>query len=576
MFVDDVILLIPCPPTATATATATATPCTSNALDNGDFETGAFAPWIVLGPNPAPFIASSGSGYPVHSGAYSAHVGSLPGGETPGDSSFYRQITVPPGGGTLSYWWYGRTVDSISFDWQDVYVTDATGTTPLATIMHVAQTTSGWVNVTYNMAGFAGQTVGIKFLVHGDNAGDPTDMFVDDVILLIPCPPTATATATATATPCASNVLDNGDFETGSFAPWVVQSSNPPPFVASTGSGYPVHSGTHSAHLGSLPGGETPGDSAIYETITVPPGGGTLSFWWYGRTVDSISFDWQDAYVTNSSGTPLATIMHVAQTTGGWVNVTYNMAGFAGQTVGIKFLVHGDNAGDPTDMFVDDVTLLVPCSSIATATTTTTATATSTSTLIPATNTPTASATNTLVPATNTSTATPTNPPTTTPTSTLVPATSTPTPSATNVPTNTATPTNTPTVTPTPTPITYGCSPGYWQNHTRNWPAPYTRNTKLNTVFTLPSCGGINSLGNDTFLTALGYSGGPTLKDAAKILLRQGVAALLNAASGIGYPLNQAQIISEVNTALNSCNRQTILDEAKRLDQFNNYTCPLN
>jgi hypothetical protein len=98
----------------------------------------------------------------------------------------------------------------------------------------------------------------------------------------------------------------------------------------------------------------------------------------------------------------------------------------------------------------------------------------------------------------------------------------------------------------------------------------------LGTVFTLPSCGGINSLGSATFMTALGYSGGSTLKDAAKLLMRQAVTAVLNAASGIGYPLNQAQIIAEVKAALSSCNRQTILNEANRLERFNNSTCPLH
>ena len=41
---------------------------------------------------------------------------------------------------------------------------------------------------------------------------------------------------------------------------------------------------------------------------------------------------------------------------------TFNMAPYAGQTVRIKFLGHGDNAGDPTDMFVDDVQLIGTCS----------------------------------------------------------------------------------------------------------------------------------------------------------------------------------------------------------------------
>ena len=110
------------------------------------------------------------------------------------------------------------------------------------------------------------------------------------------------------------NLIVNGGFETGAFAAWTVDASAPAPFVAASGSGYPVHTGSFSAHVGSLPGGETPGDSAIYQTIIVPAGGGTLSYWYWPRTIDSITFDWQDAYVTDTSGTVLATIMHPATT----------------------------------------------------------------------------------------------------------------------------------------------------------------------------------------------------------------------------------------------------------------------
>jgi hypothetical protein len=153
--------------------------------------------------------------------------------------------------------------------------------------------------------------------------------------------------------------------------------------------------------------------------------------------------------------------------------------------------------------------------------------------------------------------------------------TSTNTPAVTNTPTSTNTPTNTPTATMTPTPGTNGCRPGYWKDHQNNWPAPYTPSTTLGSVFTLPACGGINTLAGDTFSQALDYGGGPTIKDAAQQLLRQAVAALLNAASGIGYPLHQAQIINEVNTALASCNRDTIQAEAQRLEDFNRSHCPL-
>src|SRR5205809_1007548 len=84
--------------------------------------------------------------------------------------------------------------------------------------------------------------------------------------------PTPTPAATATATPSSTptcipgDVIVNGDFETGSLPPWVVDNSNPAPFVAGSPT-YPVHSGIFSGHVGSLPGGETQGDSSFYQTI---------------------------------------------------------------------------------------------------------------------------------------------------------------------------------------------------------------------------------------------------------------------------------------------------------------------
>ncbi|PYL61428.1 MAG: hypothetical protein DMF24_07225, partial [Verrucomicrobia bacterium] len=61
-------------PTATPTAspsptgTSTPTPCVSGIIVNGGFEAGAFPPWAVDNSSPAPFVASAGIGYPVHSG----------------------------------------------------------------------------------------------------------------------------------------------------------------------------------------------------------------------------------------------------------------------------------------------------------------------------------------------------------------------------------------------------------------------------------------------------------------------------------------------------------------------------
>ena len=78
-------------------------PAPPAAIVNGGFETGTLAPWIVLGTNPAPVVSNA----LPHSGTYAALLGTLTGPEPNGDGSIYQTITVPAGGGTLSYWWNG-------------------------------------------------------------------------------------------------------------------------------------------------------------------------------------------------------------------------------------------------------------------------------------------------------------------------------------------------------------------------------------------------------------------------------------------------------------------------------------
>src|SRR4029079_2513120 len=94
-------------PTSTVAASATntvvvATPsataaCSSNAIQNGGFETGTLAPWVVLGTNPAPVVSNAAA----HTGTFSALLGTLSGAEPTGDGSIYQTITVPASGGTL-------------------------------------------------------------------------------------------------------------------------------------------------------------------------------------------------------------------------------------------------------------------------------------------------------------------------------------------------------------------------------------------------------------------------------------------------------------------------------------------
>lgn len=120
---------------------------------------------------------------------------------------------------------------------------------------------------------------------------------------------------------------------------------------------------------------------------------------------------------------------------------------------------------------------------------------------------------------------------------------------------------------PPPPPGQFGCTPGYWKNH--KW---WATNTLINSVFSNTT---LYVPANDTVLKALAYKGGPGNLGAAYILLRASAAAWLNSVY-LNYPLSTAQLQNEVNAALASQDRATMLLEATKLDIYNNLGCPLN
>ena len=121
-----------------------------------------------------------------------------------------------------------------------------------------------------------------------------------------------------------------------------------------------------------------------------------------------------------------------------------------------------------------------------------------------------------------------------------------------------------------------GCTPGYWKNHASSWTGTgYSPGQTVGSVFSGASA--FPSLASSTLLQALQGGGGPGTAGAAEILLRAAVAALLNAShAGVDYPRTAASIIADVNAALASNNRSTMLTLAAGLDADNNLGCPLN
>ncbi|HEX2223022.1 MAG TPA: hypothetical protein VHN15_02325 [Thermoanaerobaculia bacterium] len=120
-----------------------------------------------------------------------------------------------------------------------------------------------------------------------------------------------------------------------------------------------------------------------------------------------------------------------------------------------------------------------------------------------------------------------------------------------------------------------GCTPGYWKNHTRSWPVGLSPSQTTGSVFSGASA--FPSLASQSLLQSLQGGGGSGTLGAAKILLRAAVAALLNAShANVDYPRRTSDIVADVNAALSSNNRNTMLELAGQLDGDNNLGCPLN
>jgi hypothetical protein len=184
-----------------------------------------------------------------------------------------------------------------------------------------------------------------------------------------------TASPTPTPTPplCATSLIHNSGFETGNFSDWVIDSTSPSPIV--------TNAIAHSGHFSAFMGGNPPGlqfcgfgaailcDSSCYAEFGPVPAGAILSFWhWNCNSAFSIDQAWQDAYITDASGSILETIYHDLSDSGCWQNQEVDLSPWVGQTIRVKFLVHQDGFGDLTSMAVDDVHVLVPGPCVATPT----------------------------------------------------------------------------------------------------------------------------------------------------------------------------------------------------------------
>jgi len=115
-----------------------------------------------------------------------------------------------------------------------------------------------------------------------------------------------------------------------------------------------------------------------------------------------------------------------------------------------------------------------------------------------------------------------------------------------------------------------GCTPGFWKNCTGQW--PISTSTMLGSVYNISSCVSACGYGNISLMQALSLKGGSGVCGASQILLRAAASAYLNSLK-LTYPIKTADLVSQVNAALASCDRNTMLTLAGTLDADNNLGC---
>src|SRR6202000_2610068 len=117
------------------------------------------------------------------------------------------------------------------------------------------------------------------------------------------------------------------------------------------------HTGTYSALIGLTTKPEVNGTKALCQTVTVPAAA-TLTFWVYEGTNDTITYVDEEADVLSTSGSKLTQLYSEAKSTGGWVEKTFSLSAYAGQTVQLYFGVKGNGyAKDYVYEYLDDVSV---------------------------------------------------------------------------------------------------------------------------------------------------------------------------------------------------------------------------
>jgi hypothetical protein len=149
----------------------------------------------------------------------------------------------------------------------------------------------------------------------------------------------------------AKQLLGNPGFETGGAAPWSATAG-----VIDSSTSEPAHSGSWKAWLDGY--GTTHTDT-LSQSVTIPTGCTTytFSFWLHIDTSETTTTTAYDKLTVAVGSTTLATYSNLNKNTG-YVQKSFNLAAYAGQTVTLKFTGSEDSSLQ-TSFVIDDTAVNV-------------------------------------------------------------------------------------------------------------------------------------------------------------------------------------------------------------------------
>ena len=164
----------------TWTISSSGSGCTAQQLfGNPGFETGSISPWSAT----SGVLANTSEGVPAHSGSWLAWLDGYGGAHT---DTLSQTVTIPATckNATLSFWLYINSDDPTgkAYDTFTIQVLNSSGTV-LATLATLSnqQEGSGYVQHSYSVAPYIGQTITIKYTGKETlGGGYDTNFFEDD------------------------------------------------------------------------------------------------------------------------------------------------------------------------------------------------------------------------------------------------------------------------------------------------------------------------------------------------------------------------------------------------------------